>query len=631
MSAKLFFLNFSLFFLVSCSKGLSSKDVNCANFTGQMSPLGNQLFFLEDSPSVTVKSKHGFSTRYKSHLIESNCDKKYENCNIEDSQLHLRFGDPKIIWGQRKESIEEELYLWDELSKNITLINLNRLPTSVNLPVKIQGDWNFGGLLTYDATQKSRHEIDPGVSQKITDLVVQFNSNIDDLSPLNKKFTRSPLHSKLYMDGTYASSFFDYKSLNLYSSMTDSQVWTQTPIISLQPEFLDVVLTEKNEILYTKKNQVSEVMNQSVTRRLDFSNSMYLLPIINRSTGKAVGISNLRQVFFYNPNDRGNVNKIVQADLKSNRNLSVFKIETTASNKSLIVYKDWVSDHKLFRYVDNESDQINSSNLNAKSSFFRECFLNYNNTPKKKPYSVSVDVFGEGTKKYKVLNLLQSESKGSVFFIKGGPSGSVLNESYSKRIYEFYLQKGFDIYAIEYSGNNGREKKLVENHELALSEDVRNLTSFIRKKKKAMSDENHSFILHSESFGSLLAVAVLNEEDNQIDKAIFVAPWVIHQNPEKWFTGDLELRYNFEKIVFGIGDGKENDFIGWMKKVRGGASFPIETVVFLAERDHRIENMQTIEYFKEKNIHPLVVLEASHHTLPVSKTVKSKISNLLDN
>lgn len=140
--------------------------------------------------------------------------------------------------------------------------------------------------------------------------------------------------------------------------------------------------------------------------------------------------------------------------------------------------------------------------------------------------------------------ITHARGRGLVVFFGGGPLNNVENYPYSVRQ---YLQLGWDVFAVNYSGSTGNgpgvsSRLHVEGLANSLIKDAKLVADYLGK-----VSNDKKVIIHGESFGSLPAVAI-DKYIKRPHRLILVAPFLRHQPPEAWANKDSTMASFFGKV-----------------------------------------------------------------------------------
>ena len=604
---------------------------SCRYVRSKLSPDGQTVMLLETAPSTTKKTDKGFVAYYNFQRTQFKCEKA--NCTQQQNifTLPANIQKPKIFWAQDKNKENLGLVILGDrlnqkaifLPKDATqFIELNPYPYSLpsNSSFAFSGEiWTYFSpliipIVENNSTQKN---LTKAIKEQLGKITKTFDDFIFDLeeSSLGETFAIYS-QSKGGMLGITNTTYRPIVSNIVYDGRTKK--WMRVANYSPADQNIKLYVSHKDELILGGVNRAVNVKNSkavSMVENLEYAESFRTFPIVNRSTGQFVGLSSLKNASLLEGGFAEQaINTVIRKDLEFRPFLTVKQMEVTTATDGItyvIQYKNWQTDSSLFKYV--------KIFKNAKTfESFLPCSVGQQINQKPNSVNLNVVVKNIGTEIWpsRVLSLTQDSPKGAVVFLKGGPRGHVFNGALLSRIYGFYLQRGFDVYAFEYSGmtllQSDLDQRLHVAHEKALEKDLNVISNFIDRDLNNQYDE---LVLHSESFGSILALGLLAKKD-MFSASIFLSPWVQHQSPSQW-QNSPESQFSYEDYLFGINHVGTGSFVNWMNNKRDAISELHNSFVVIGEREDRGPRKQMSEFFRNKGAEVHILKNGTHELTPV--------------
>ena len=633
---RLIFSLFSLICLNACEQPqtLANEVESCKYVRTKLSPDGQSVILMETAPSGTQKTDNGFEAFYNFQRIEFKCDKSSCTSQQRNFTLPTNMQTPKIFWVQGNNKEILGLTLLDQQRRQSAVflpnsgaqfveLNPDTYPLPNNSGYAFTGEnWTYFSPMTIPLTkQSSRANITKEIEDQLKKITKKFDDFLFDIEEdsLGETFAIYS-QSKHGVVGLTSTTYKPNVGNIVYNGQTKE--WTHVANFSPIDQNIKLYASQSDDLILGGINRTVNVKNSkaiSIVGNLDYTESLRTFPIINSSTGQLVGLSGLKSLRLFDDGAAEQaINVVIRKDLKTNPYLTVKQVEVSSAIDGVafvVQYKNWQTDSSLFKFVKIQKNKDAKENV---FDTFLPCPSGRQNKQKPNSVNLKVDIKSIGTETWpsRVLSLTQDNPKGAVIFLKGGPRGHIFDDVLLSRVYGPYLQRGFDVYAFEYSGmtlvQSNLDQRLHRDHEVALQKDIEVMNQYI---KRTLNSKYHNLILHSESFGSILALGLLSKED-LFTGSVFASPWIQHHNPAIW-QNSPEFQFAYEDYMFGIKRDGTGSFIDWMNTKRSEVPSLRNALVIIGEREVRGPRDEMTEFFRNKGAEVHILKNGTHEFTPV--------------
>lgn len=151
----------------------------------------------------------------------------------------------------------------------------------------------------------------------------------------------------------------------------------------------------------------------------------------------------------------------------------------------------------------------------------------------------------------------ETEAQGLIVFLHGGPA-STLGYGTSRGNIQRFLEFGWDVLAVEYSGSVGvgldTSVRLPQGGIEELRKDMDAVAAFLVQRPAGSMPT----VIHGESFGAMPAIMLAGSMQDKVSGLVLVAPFLLHRPPSTWThdwpSGGYGPTYQeeFERAAIGV-------------------------------------------------------------------------------